>query len=102
MAEIGKVNPEIVRGYRGLSDAGGKTNLLGGKIRELVALAVAVTRQCDGCITIHTDAAIRQRATREEIIEALSVAIAAGAAFVYSTRVMDAFASKEVDNESPS
>jgi AhpD family alkylhydroperoxidase len=96
VAEIGKVNPEIVRGYRGLSDAGTKTNLLGGKVRELVALAVAVTRQCDGCITIHTDAAIRQGATRDEIMEALSVAIAvnAGAALVYSTRVMDAFTVK--------
>ncbi len=90
------MNPEIVRGYRGLSDAGAKTNLLGSKVRELVALAVAVTRQCDGCITIHTDAAIRQGATRDEIIEALSVAISvnAGAALVYSTRVMDAFAAK--------
>ena len=96
VAEIGKVNLEIVRGYRGLSDAGAKTNLLGSKVRELVALAVAVTRQCDGCITIHTDAAIRQGATRDEVIEALSVAIAvnAGAALVYSTRVMDAFAAK--------
>jgi len=60
IAKIGKVNPEIVRGYRGLSDAPAKTNLLGPKIRELVALAVAVARQCDGCITIHTDAAIRE------------------------------------------
>ena len=97
VADIGKVNPEIVRGYRGLSDAGGKTNLLGPKTRELIALAVAVTRQCDGCITIHTDAAIKQGATHEEIVEALGVAIAvnAGAALVYSTRVIDAFAAKK-------
>ncbi len=59
----------------------------------LIALAVAVTRQCDGCITTHTDAAIKQGATREEIVEALGVAVAvnAGAALVYSARVMDAF-----------
>jgi AhpD family alkylhydroperoxidase len=96
VAGIGKVNPEIVRGYRGLSDAGAETNLLGNKTRELIALAVAVTRQCDGCITIHTDAAIRQGATQEEIVEALGVAIAvnAGATLVYSTRVMDAFEAK--------
>ena len=101
MAEIGRTNHEIVKGYRGLSDAGNQTNLLGGKMRELIAIAVAVTRQCDGCITVHTDAAIKQGATREEIIEALSVAVAvnAGAALIFSTRVMDAFAAKTAENK---
>jgi AhpD family alkylhydroperoxidase len=96
MAEIGRTNHEIVKGYRGLSDAGNRSNLLSAKVRELIALAVAVTRQCDGCIIVHTDAAIKQGATREEIIEALGVATAvnAGAALIYSTRVLDAFAAK--------
>jgi AhpD family alkylhydroperoxidase len=96
IAEIGRTNHEIVKGYRALSDAGNQSNLLGPKVRELIALAVAVTRQCDGCIIVHTDAAIKQGATREEIIETLGVAIAvnAGAALIYSTRVMDAFANK--------
>ena len=76
-----------------LSAAGQKTNLLGAKIRELIALAVAVSLRCDGCITVHTEAAIKHGATKEEITEALGVAVAvnAGAALVYSARVMDAF-----------
>jgi alkylhydroperoxidase/carboxymuconolactone decarboxylase family protein YurZ len=39
------------------------------------------------------DAAVKQGATRDEIAEALGVAIAvnAGAALVYSTRALDAF-----------
>lgn len=96
IGEIGRASPGILRGYRELSDAGGKRDLLGAKTRELIALAVAVTRQCDGCITIHTDAALRQGATREEIVEALGVAIAvnAGATLVFSARVMDACAAK--------
>jgi AhpD family alkylhydroperoxidase len=55
-------------------------------------LAVAVSLRCDGCITVHTDAAIKQGATREEIVEALGVATAvnAGATLVYSARVLDA------------
>lgn len=95
-AEIGKVNHEILNGYHSLSNAGNTTNVLDAKTRELIALAVAVTRQCDGCITTHTDAAIKQGATREEIIEALGVAIAvnAGAALVFSARVVDAFNEK--------
>jgi AhpD family alkylhydroperoxidase len=95
-AEIGRISPDTIRGYRGLADAGSKSGVLDGKTRELIALAVAVTRQCDGCITIHTDAAIKQGATREEIVAALSVAISvnAGAALVYSARVMDAYTAK--------
>ncbi|MDB5857103.1 MAG: Alkylhydroperoxidase AhpD core [Ramlibacter sp.] len=93
IGELAKASPDTVRGYRQLSDAGAKANLLGPKMRELIALAVGVTRQCDGCIAVHTEAAIRQGATRAEIAEALGVAISvnAGAALVYSARVLDAF-----------
>lgn len=96
IAQIGKISPDTVRGYRELSDAGAKTGKLDAKTRELIALAVAVTRQCDGCITVHTDVAVKHGATREEIVEALGVAIAvnAGAALVYSARVMDAYSAK--------
>jgi AhpD family alkylhydroperoxidase len=101
MAEMGRTSPEIVRGYRGLSDAGQKTNNLDAKTRELIALAVAVSLRCDGCITVHTSAAIKNGATEEEIVEALGVAISvnAGAALVYSARVLDAYHAK---TEAPS
>ena len=95
-AEIGRMSPEIIRGYRQLSEAGAKTGKLDPKTRELIAFAVAVTRQCDGCITMHADAAVKHGATREEVLEALGVAIAvnAGAALVYSARAMDAFTAR--------
>jgi AhpD family alkylhydroperoxidase len=94
--ELGKLSPGTVRGYTELGTAGEKTGVLDARTRELIALAVAVTRQCDGCITVHTDAAVKHGASREEIAEALGVAVAvnAGAALVYSARVMDAYASK--------
>jgi AhpD family alkylhydroperoxidase len=97
VGEIGRLSPDIVRGYMALSVSGTKKDLLGAKVRELIALAVAVTARCDGCITVHTDAAIKHGATEDEIAEALGVAIAvnAGAALVYSTRVMDAYKSHE-------
>ena len=81
-----------MRGYRELSDAGSKTAHMDAKTRELIAIAVGVTRQCDGCITTHVHTARKQGATAEEIAEALGVAIAvnAGAALVFSARVMDA------------
>ena len=92
---IGQVSPDIVKGYQALGGAAAKTSLLGPKVHELIALAVAVTARCDGCIVVHT-AALQAGAPKEEIIEALGTAVAvnAGAALVYSTRVLDAHSAK--------
>jgi AhpD family alkylhydroperoxidase len=97
VGEIAHLSPDTVRGYAALGAAGQKADLLGAKVRELIALAVAVTVRCDGCIAVHVNAAIRHGATREEIAEALGVATAinAGAALVFSTRVMDAYTANE-------
>ena len=92
ISDLMKVSPDTVRGYQTLSAANSKTSKLGEKTRQLISLAVAVTTHCDGCIVVHTEAALKAGATKEEIGEALGVAVAmnAGAALVYSTRVLDA------------
>ena len=80
--------------HQALAGAGKKTGRLDEKTRELISLAVALTTRCDGCIAIHTQAAKQAGASKEEIAEALGVAVAlnAGAAVVYSARVLDALA----------
>ncbi|AMJ55668.1 MULTISPECIES: carboxymuconolactone decarboxylase family protein [Stenotrophomonas] len=97
IGELGKLSPDTLKGYLTLSGAGAQTNHLDARTRELIALAVAVTTRCDGCITTHVDAALKQGASREEIAEALGVAVAlnAGAAMVYSARVLDAVAAHD-------
>lgn len=92
IGEIGKLSPDTVKGYQTLTDAGQKTGHLDAKTRELISLAVAVTTRCDGCITVHVGEALKHGATREEVAEALGVAVAmnAGAALVFSARAMDA------------
>lgn len=99
IGELGRLTPQTVRGYRELSEAGNKTAHLDAKTRELIAIAVGVTRQCDGCITTHVHAARKQGATKEEIAAALGVAIAvnAGAALVFSARVMDALTDRPTE-----
>jgi AhpD family alkylhydroperoxidase len=96
IGDVMKVSPDTVRGYQTLSAANSKATLLGEKTRQLISLAVAVTTRCDGCIVVHSDAALKAGATKEEIGEALGVAVAmnAGAALVYSSRVMDAVAAR--------
>jgi AhpD family alkylhydroperoxidase len=93
VGEMGRLSPETIKGYMALSGAGAKTGHLDARTRELIALAVAVSLRCDGCITVHTAEARKQGATKEMIAEALGVAISvnAGAALVYSTRTLDAF-----------
>ncbi|KAA0108559.1 carboxymuconolactone decarboxylase family protein [Methylobacterium sp. P1-11] len=88
------LSPDTVRGYGTLSTAGQKTGQLGAKTRELIAVAVAIALRCDGCIAVHTDAARKLGATEAELAEALGVATSlnAGAAIVYATRALDAFA----------
>ena len=92
IGEVGKLSPDTLKGYQVLTGAGAKTGHLDAKTRELIGLAVAVTTRCDGCITVHVGEALKHGATREEIAEALGVAVAlnAGAALVFSARVMDA------------
>lgn len=93
VATLQKLSPDTVKGYMTASGAGSRTGHLDEKTRQLISLAVAVTTRCDGCISIHSNEAVRAGATREELAEALGVAVAmnAGAALVYSTRALEAF-----------
>lgn len=93
VSELAKLTPDTVKGYMTASGAGAKTGQLDEKTRQLISLAVAVTTRCDGCISIHSNEAVKAGATRGELAEALGVAVAmnAGAALVYSSRALDAF-----------
>jgi AhpD family alkylhydroperoxidase len=93
ISRLGKTSPDTVRGYQTLVAAGRHSGVLDAKTRELIALGCAVTARCDGCITVHANAAVSQGATREEVAEAVGVAVAlgAGAALVYAMRTLEAF-----------
>jgi AhpD family alkylhydroperoxidase len=93
LGQMGEISPELLSAHDKLASAKPKEPKLDAKTRELIALAVAVTTRCDGCIAFHTDAARKAGASKEEMVEALGVAVAlnAGAALVYSARAFDAF-----------
>lgn len=94
VGDYAKYSPDVVRGLTAIDNAAAKSGRLEPKVHELIALAVAVTTRCDGCISVHTQKAVEHGATLEEISEALGVAIAlnAGAALTYSARVVEAHA----------
>lgn len=90
---LAKLSPNTLEGLQKLETVVPEHKHLDDKTRELISLAVAVTTRCDGCISVHTVAAKKAGASKEEIAEALGVAVAlnAGAALVYSSRALDAF-----------
>jgi AhpD family alkylhydroperoxidase len=63
------------------------------KYRELLALAVAFTTQCPYCLDVHTRAAKRAGATREEVVEAtfIAAALRAGAAATHGALALRLF-----------
>ena len=69
------------------------------KTKQLIAVAVAHVTQCPYCIRGHTKAAMREGATREELMEAIWVAaeMRAGAAYAHSALALD-----EMEKASPS
>jgi AhpD family alkylhydroperoxidase len=90
--ELSALHPELMKGFSALSRGASTTKHLDAKTRELIALAIAVTTRCEGCIDAHARKARVAGASKEEVAEALGVAIAlnAGAALTYSLHVLDA------------
>jgi len=85
--------PDVWAGFAQLHAAAVADGALAGKIKELMALAIAVVKQCDGCIAYHAKAAARLGATPEEVAEALGVALLmdGGTATVYGPRAWAAY-----------
>jgi alkylhydroperoxidase/carboxymuconolactone decarboxylase family protein YurZ len=63
------------------------------KTRGFIGRAAVISLRCDGLIAVHAAAGREHGATKEEIVEALAVAVGinAGVAVVYSIRALDAF-----------
>jgi AhpD family alkylhydroperoxidase len=85
--------PEVIRGYADMQRAAMGDGALSAKVKELIALAVAVTRECDGCIGAHARGAAREHATEAEVAEAMGVAILlnGGPGTVWGPRALAAF-----------
>ena len=94
--------PEVIGGYAAMQRAVMADGSLPGRFKELIALAIAVTRECDGCISAHVRGAARQNASEAEVAEALGVAILmnGGPATVWAPRALAAFKEVAITEES--
>lgn len=85
--------PAVFSGYAELNTAALGDGALDAKTKELIALAIAVTKQCDGCIASHARGAARRGASAAEVADALGVAILlnGGPGTVPAPRAFEAF-----------
>lgn len=91
--ELRRAVPDVYRGFSELHQAAFAAGALETKIKELMAVAIAVVDGCDGCIASHAQAAARAGATRQEAAEAIGVTflMKGGPATIYGPRAYDAF-----------
>ena len=85
--------PEVMKGFSALAQAALKADALDTKTKELIALAISVATRCDGCIAFHAEAAIKQGASRAEVLETMGMAVymGAGPSVMYAAQALAAF-----------
>lgn len=85
--------PGVYAGHAEISRAVMVDGALSARLKEVIALAIAATRECDGCIAAHARNAARRGATEPEIAEAMGVVIAmnGGPGTVWGARAFAAF-----------
>jgi AhpD family alkylhydroperoxidase len=91
--ELRGLIPDVMKGYATLAGAAMSDGELSGAVKELVALAIAITRECDGCIVSHARGAARQGATRQQVAEMVGITIMmnGGPATVWGPRALRSF-----------
>ncbi len=78
MGALGKEIPGTMTGFSQLHKQSMIDGVLSAKTKELIALAIAITVRCDGCIAYHVHDALQAGATRPEIVEAIGVSVMMG------------------------
>ncbi len=91
--QLRKAIPDAYQGFGALHQAAFADGALPTAVKELIAVAIAVTDGCDGCIASHAQAAVRAGASRQQAAEAIGVTflMKGGPATIYGPRAYDAF-----------
>ncbi|MBD3230583.1 MAG: carboxymuconolactone decarboxylase family protein [Candidatus Lokiarchaeota archaeon] len=92
LKEIGKVDMNSVRKFRDFMNSVKVEGALSTKIKELIGVAVSISRHCEFCVPLHVKQALEHGATKEEIIEASMIAglLGGGPSVIFIKYVFDA------------
>jgi len=93
VSELRHSAPGAMQAFGAMSKAAMAPGALDTRTKELIALAISVAVRCDPCVTYHASSAQRNGASREEIAEAMGVAIymGAGPSAMYAAQALEAF-----------
>lgn len=93
MAELRKGIPGVAHGFHEMARTSIGAGALDSRTKELIALAIGITARCDGCLAYHAKAAARYGASREEVMEAIGVAVymGGGPSMIYGAEALAAF-----------
>jgi AhpD family alkylhydroperoxidase len=85
--------PDTMKAFSALAHAALEPKALDAKTKELLALGISVAIRCDGCVAFHAEAAVKQGATRDEVMETMGMAIymGAGPSVMYAAQAVEAF-----------
>lgn len=91
--KLAKHIPDAYKSFIGLHDSVMDPGALDKKNKELIALGIAVASHCKPCIYQHTQAAVQEGATPQEVLEAAGVAVlmAGGPAFAHVPEILKVF-----------
>ncbi|MGV6846838.1 MAG: carboxymuconolactone decarboxylase family protein [Marinibacterium sp.] len=83
--------PDTARGFGGLGKAVNEHGTLDYKVKEFVALGIAIGIRCEPCIVLHVEALRKAGATREEVSDvlAMSIQMGGGPALMYAAKALD-------------
>lgn len=84
--------PGVMGAFGRLHAASQGAGALEPKAKELMALAIGIALRCDGCMSYHLHDALAAGATRDEVVEAVGVAVmmGGGPAVLYGSEVLEA------------
>jgi AhpD family alkylhydroperoxidase len=93
LKKLRKDMPDTIQGFSALAQAATRDGALDKKTKELIALALGVAAHCDGCIGFHSEALVRLGATRQEVEEALGMAVymGGGPSLMYAAEAISAY-----------
>jgi AhpD family alkylhydroperoxidase len=86
--------PGPMQGYLQLHTEATADSVLPKRVKQLIAPAISICVHCDRCIAYHTHDALRAGASRQEVLDAIGVAVmmGGGPAVVYGSQAYEALA----------
>ena len=92
-AKFHKETPSTFEGFGVMGKEAKKEGHLSEKTKEFIALGISIAVRCESCIGLHVEHLVRLGATKEELVEALSMSsyMGGGPSITYSAKALDAF-----------